>query len=296
MGPWSVILSLVSASAVAAEGSGLEHEININFEKFAGGYVPGAVVRPKGDTQVKDIPNAESVVEMDMRLRLGAFSVGFRPFMLDAPGHSGPAVVGSAYDLLITPIRCQDSQKVSFDAPWRRPCVALGFSHRSEHNADDGTYGSTYVNSLAVRLRLLAGDGGKTNLWLIGQYAPDSLESPFAITRFTDIVADEMEKRVWSLGSSWGVLFGESGSFTGTAELRAGEHGPAAAGALLRYRHFFLVKLADDGQKDGLLSGMAAMKLYIGAELGAELNLRKTEQMGQTAIRFGLVAGLPIGN
>ncbi len=290
----TVALMVVGTSALAADGGGVSHEITITYEKFAGGYVPGAVVRPRGETLVKDIPNAESIMEMDLRLGLGAFSVGFRPFMLDAPGHTGPAVIGSAYELLITPVRCQETQETAFDAPWRRPCLALGFAHRSEHNADDGTYGSTYVNSLALRLRLLTGGHGRSFLWLFGQYAPDSLESPFALTRSTEITAGELEKRVWSVGGFWAAAIGDSGSFTGNAELRAGDHGPAAVGALLRYRHFFVLKLADESS-DSALSSLGAMRLFIGAELGADLNLRKTDRLGLYSIRFGLVAGLPIG-
>ena len=115
---------------------------------------------------MKDLQNAESIVEMDLRLRLAVLSMSFRPFMLNAPNHTGPAVVGLSYDIMIRPFRCGRSSEVKFDLPWAGPCLEIGFVHRSEHNADDGTYGSTYVNSLAARMRLLSADESRTAVWL----------------------------------------------------------------------------------------------------------------------------------
>jgi hypothetical protein len=285
------VFAVASQARAEQVGDTISHQLTIEYSKLVGGYRPGAVVRPNGETPVSEVPPASDRFELGLRLGVGRLSADLRPFMLTVPDRNGPNVVGLHYELLVAPFACENPKgEGAWDRFWRKPCVEIGYAHRSEHNQDDGTYGWTYVNGLLVRLRLRSGDEGKSALWLWGIWMPASAETPFALTAETDTVSGNLENRLWSAGLTGNFRLGDAGKVYGNMELRSSSHGLASFGVIARYLYDLEIggAVRDDGARSGL-----SVPFRVGGEIGLERNLRKADEMGDGALRFALILALP---
>ena len=269
---------------LTASAEGFDHSVELMHGRIIG-YVPGAVVRPSGDTSVKDISGAESITALDLRLAIGKLDVAFQPFMLTVPDKNGPKVVGLHYEVLVVPFACPKPKEAEWDVPWKAPCVAIGYAHRSEHNQDDSTFGWTYANSVIAKIRVRSGHEGKTWTWLWAQWVPSSEETPFALTEKTDTVSSRLEKRLWVAGSSSRLVIGEKGLLTGEAEIRGSSAGVASFGKRIGYSHALDVSYAEN----------ASFTFRVGLEAGMEYNFRKQEELGTSAFKLMVLVALPLG-
>ncbi|OGL73598.1 hypothetical protein A3C96_00270 [Candidatus Uhrbacteria bacterium RIFCSPHIGHO2_02_FULL_60_10] len=290
--------AVVSLALPGWAAAGVESRMSSTYVKPVGGFIPAAIVRPQGDTPVRNLPAAESVVEVDLGLKLAPLEIDTRPFMVTTSGHAGPSVVGLHYDIMLAPFACAMKPELSFDRPWAHPCLALGYAHRSEHNTDDGTYGSTYTNALAVRARLLTADRGRTAVWLRGELVVDGLETPFVLTSKTDALSGELEKRLWLVGANGTVAVKDIGKFAFDLETRASSRGVAAAELKVRYRYDFAFSVLTGGTKESDSSEEekpAVIGVFVGVEGRLGYNFRQTDRLGRSAAVFSLIFGLPLG-
>lgn len=288
-----LVYALIVASQAQADevGDTISHQLTIEYSKSVGGYRPGAVVRPNGETPVAEVPSASDRFEFGLRLGVGRLSADLRPFMLTVPDRNGPNVVGLPYELLVAPFACENpAGEGTWDEFWRKPCVEIGYAHRSEHNQDDGTYGWTYTNGLLVRLRLRSGDTGRSALWLWGLWMPVSAETPFALTIETNTLSGRLENRLWSAGLTGNFRLGDAGKVNGNMELRSSSKGFASFGMIVRY--LYDIEIGRPRRDSSLEPGLS-VPLRVGAEIGWERNLRKTDEMGDGAPRFALILALP---
>lgn len=282
-----LLMALFSATAASA-ASAVAPEVSVSFGKDAAGYAPGAVVRPDGDRLVKEVPPATSSVEILLRLRFDRFTVEGEPFMVNIEGKNGPSVVGLRYESRYALFRCAEGDRFAFDAPWRDPCVEAGVAHRSAHNADDATFGSTFVNWLLVRMRLASAARGRYGTWIEADWFFSGLESPFALTPSTSIRAGDLERKAWRAAVLQRMRFGDDDEADAEAAVLASDAGPASAAVRARYAHAFRVTI---GGEDGGF----ALRPTLGVRAEYARNFRKEASLGRDVGRLQIVLALPFG-